>query len=601
MAHKIYGQSILLGGGDNPLIASSPEEMRALFTEDNIGKFVKYTGETFKSREDSRGDSVQPIQEEYVKDSFYIIVDSTQDVQYYTLPILSNGIITGSQLLKDVEAINGTGNKVIGTFVTGEKTITANGTYIPSDDNLNAYSKVTVAAKVINNPYIAMTEDEFKAFLTTDNIGAFVQYESSIYQVVAADSAVEYHVLPQLSNEGTAADLVKGKELINSNGDKVVGASVSAPPIVDAGPYSVKVLDYDGSVLLEVHCDDGDVITLPAAPPAHDRLVFQEWVANVEVIDNTVTVSGFDVVVGAVYTTASGKNEFDITLTKVTGLTVTLNMDGTKDWGDGTSDTQTAHTYTAYGDYTILCDGTVSNSLSLSYGGLFGQTSETANYFCTHARLASFVRNDYAFMYCYSLETVTLATGYVINEYAFEGCRSLVHITIPFGADGILAGVGDHAFSSSGLRSVAFCWTFKNIGSNAFDDCRQLMSIPVGQVPWTMGKWAFSGTSIVSFTLETPNMTDWYTFSSNHYLKRVVFKAAQTFNIPLYTFNDCWSVVEYDFSQCEEIPSGTLADFSDMNPICKIIVPDNLYDEWIAASNWSGYKNYIYKASEVLT
>ena len=33
--------------------------------------------------------------------------------------------------------------------------------------------------------------------------------------------------------------------------------------------------------------------------------------------------------------------------------------------------------------------------------------------------------------------------------------------------------------------------------------------------------------------------------------------------------------------------------------VSAIIVPDALYDEWIAASNWSTYADYIYKASEI--
>ena len=42
-----------------------------------------------------------------------------------------------------------------------------------------------------------------------------------------------------------------------------------------------------------------------------------------------------------------------------------------------------------------------------------------------------------------------------------------------------------------------------------------------------------------------------------------------------------------------------LRAFNKINTICKIVVPDNLYDQWIAATNWSTYADYIYKASEV--
>ena len=58
--------------------------------------------------------------------------------------------------------------------------------------------------------------------------------------------------------------------------------------------------------------------------------------------------------------------------------------------------------------------------------------------------------------------------------------------------------------------------------------------------------------------------------------------------------------MKYDFSQYSSVPklsdAGTLGG---INKITKIIVPDSLYDEWIAATNWSTYANYIYKASDV--
>ena len=233
--------------------------------------------------------------------------------------------------------------------------------------------------------------------------------------------------------------------------------------------------------LLEKKGNTGDVIDLPTAP-MHDKLVFQEWSASVAVSDNKVTIADNDIMVGAVYTTTSGQNEFDITLTKGTGLSVKLNMNGTKDWGDGTSDTATSHTYTTYGDYTIKCNGTTMTTSSSA--GLFGQASGK-NYYCTAARFA----------------TVTS-----IPDYAFQYCNSLTSIIIP--------------------NSVT--------------------------------------------------------------------------SIGTYAFRSCYSLTKYDFSQCTAIPtlSNTNA-FSDINGICKIIVPDSLYDEWIVASNWSTYAKYIYKASEV--
>jgi hypothetical protein len=267
-----------------------------------------------------------------------------------------------------------------------------------------------------------------------------------------------------------------------------------------SGNYTVKVIDYDGTVLMEKKGNTGDVIELPEAP-THDRLVFQKWSASRTVTDNKVTIGNDNVMVGATYTTASGQNEFDITVTKATGLTVTFNASGVKDWGDGTSDSQTSHTYTAYGDYMIKWAG------SSVPQNVFGSST---SYFLTFARLAGITSiSASAFYSCFSLTSITIPNGVTsIGAEVFYGCYSLTSITIPEGVT--------------------------SIGSSAFRACHTL--------------------------------------------------------------------TKYDFSQATAVPALKNSNtFDNINRICKIVVPDNLYDQWIAATNWSTYANYIYKASEVVS
>ena len=173
------------------------------------------------------------------------------------------------------------------------------------------------------------------------------------------------------------------------------------------GKYLVKVIDYDGTVLKQDRLNTGATFTLPDAPTNHSRLVFQEWSSPVDIVNNEVIVEDDDIIIGAVYTTASGLSEFDIELTKVTGLSATLNMDGTKNWGDGVSDTLTTHTYSNYGKYTITCDGTTMTSSTST--GLLGQTSTTRNYSCINVFLANIDKiTTAAFSGCYSLKSVVL-------------------------------------------------------------------------------------------------------------------------------------------------------------------------------------------------
>ena len=450
------------------------------------------------------------------------------------------------------------------------------------------------------NPFLARGDSDMNAFNNATYLGKFVKYigktndtyvKDAIYQVT--NDATEYDrymLLPTLENEGKASDLAPGKQLINSKGEIVVGAKEET-----VGYYTVKVIDYDGTVLLEKKGNTGDVIDLPTAP-THDKLVFQKWSASVSVSDNKVTIADNDIMVGAVYTTASGQNEFDITLTKVTGLSVKLNMDGTKDWGDGTSDTETTHTYTTYGDYTIKCNGTTNTSSS----SLFGQSSSNINYYCTKARLATVTSiGDNAFQYCRSLTSVVISKSVTSIEYsAFYECCSLISAVIPNGETSIGNGLFYNCYS---LTSVVIPNSVTGIGSTAFHNCYSLTNIVIPNAVKSMGYSAFyycySLTNIV-----IPNVVNGiedYVFYNCYSLTNIVIPSSVKY-INQYVFQYCYSIIKYDFSQHTSVPklSNTNA-FNGINKIAKIIVPDSLYDSWIAASNWSTYANYIYKASEV--
>lgn len=99
------------------------------------------------------------------------------------LPALTNGIAVPGQLQEGVEAIDADGNKVTGTMKLVEKTANANGTYIPSEDGAQGYSKfiVDVAGETAQNPYIATTEAEMKAYLAEEYVGSFVKYKTPLY------------------------------------------------------------------------------------------------------------------------------------------------------------------------------------------------------------------------------------------------------------------------------------------------------------------------------------------------------------------------------------------------------------------------------------
>ena len=341
------------------------------------------------------------------------------------------------------------------------------------------------------------------------------------------------------------------------------------------GQYKVRVIDYDGTIIKEESLNTGDTFTLPDAP-THDRLTFQEWVSADIITDNTVTVANRDIQIGAIYKTTSGNTEFDIVLTKVTGLTVNLqNLTGMTsiNWGDGTTDNSLSHTYSDYGSYTIEVAG-----VTVLGKYIFTQSSSAKNYYCVAARLSDSVTSigTNTFYYCCSLISITIPSSVTtITLNAFSACYSLTSITIPNGVRRITDGV---FYYCSSLTNITIPNSVIDIRLSAFLYCYSLTSIIIPSGVTSIGNSAFRS----CFSLTSITIPSGVTSIGNS------------------AFQSCYSIIKYDFTSFTSVPTLSNKDaFSDINGICKIYVPDELYDEWIAATNWATYADYIYKASEM--
>lgn len=100
------------------------------------------------------------------------------------------------------------------------------------------------------NPYLAYTVEEFQSF----PVGSFIKWlgpgktvidattgqmliYGEVYRAVEDGDILQYVILPTLTNEATAEDVVKGKEFINSSGQKVVGTKAAKPIYGVSGLY----------------------------------------------------------------------------------------------------------------------------------------------------------------------------------------------------------------------------------------------------------------------------------------------------------------------------------------------------------------------------
>ena len=266
----------------------------------------------------------------------------------------------------------------------------------------------------------------------------------------------------------------------------------------------------------------------------------------------------------------------------------------TIDWGDGsatetlsgTGNKNTTHTYAEIGEYVISLDVADGCTLGFSHNSnsycILGSTKNNGRVYCNMLQAVEIGKNvtsvsSYAFYNCNSLSSVVIPQGVTSIGYnAFSYCYSLASIVIP----NSVTSIGNYAFSYCySLASVVIPNSVTSIGPQAFNSCYSLASIAIPQVV----------TSI-----------DARTFYSCYCLASVVIPQGVT-SIGSDAFYSCYGMAFYDFSQCLAVPSlANTNAFGSIPSDCKIIVPDSLYDDWKAATNWSTYASYIVKDSEYI-
>ena len=420
---------------------------------------------------------------------------------------------------------------------------------------------------------------------------------SSIDSNIAAENIKDGVTILGVTGSYSGGVTPTGTLTIASNGIYDVTNYASADVCVSGGSDSggrflIQVIDYDGTVLKSDHLDENDTFTFPSNP-SHTGLTFQGWSSPVTITNGTITVPNSDITIGAVYTTTSGLSEFDIELTDATGLNVTLNMNGTKDWGDGIIDTSTTHTYQSVGNYTVTCNGTTITSSNMS--GLFGQSLDldVQNFYVRNIRFAaiSTIPNN-ALEYCCSLKSITIPNGVTtIGDCSLRNC-SLKSITLPSS----VTSIGDFAFTECyPLNSITMPGVLTNLGQYVFNGCFNLKIITIPAGISSIGEFTF-GNIIELNTLTIPGSVTSIglgSFCACYTLTSVIFNDGISY-IDSSAFESCSAVMEYDFTNLLSVP--TLLDagaFGGINGLCKIKVPQSLYNSWITASNWMDYADYI--------
>lgn len=253
------------------------------------------------------------------------------------------------------------------------------------------------------------------------------------------------------------------------------------------------------------------------------------------------------------------------------------------EWGDGNIQTfsgtgviRMSHTYADKGRYIVSI---ADNGGNLVLGG---EAEGAAVITVTRnvlkkVKLGSEVTEirPYTFIYCSDITEVIIpdsVTG--IGRSAFNGCRGLKYIILPNSVTNI--GYGSFMYSTS-MEYIRISNNVTNIGQSAFTGCSNLRRVNLSKKLNKIESSAFSGCSS---------------------LAEVRFGDCIS-EIGANAFGKCGNVQCYDFSKCVSVPVlANIGVFEEIPSDCSIVVPDNLYDDWIVATNWSTYAGHILKASE---
>lgn len=210
--------------------------------------------------------------------------------------------------------------------------------------------------------------------------------------------------------------------------------------------------------------------------------------------------------------------------------------------------------------------------------------------------------NNNAFSNCQSLVSVTIPDSVTtINNNAFQSCQSLVSIIIP----NSVTSIGQLILSyCSSLASIIIPNSITFINASSFLYCLSLASITISNSTTTISNSAFQNCqSLISITIpDSITNINGTIFQNCYSLASITFLGSITY-INYSVFNNCYGLKTFDFRRNTEVPIlGAVNAFQNTPTTKEIIVPDELYDDWIAASNWSSSTNQIkesiVKASE---
>lgn len=363
--------------------------------------------------------------------------------------------------------------------------------------------------------------------------------------------------------------------------------TVEGNELISAQEKDINFYDYDGTCLYSYTLSEIQQLTQLPALPTHRGLVCQGWNWTLEEIKAQRGI----VDVGAMYITDDGKTRLYIKIPTDAYMNIPLYFYQSAEngvvinWGDNSSDDtvsaagwiNTQHTYTTPGDYIITLSAPTKVTVVLGNNStstcILGDRKNYA--ICSMLQKVEFGSlsgdiNAGTFYNCYNLKSITISPNVrTIHAHAFNACISLLHLTVP---NSVTRLRGFLAYSCYSSKSISLPPTLTATSDHEMSACYSLLKVALPDAIQSLGYGLFQSTMSVSKLALPASLTS---ISGN-------------------AFYGMSSVKVYDFTRCTQIPAlAATSAFSGISDDCEILVPTALYDEWISATNWATYADYI--------
>jgi hypothetical protein len=378
--------------------------------------------------------------------------------------------------------------------------------------------------------------------------------------------------------------------------EAILNLSGSVAPPKAKPKLDVNFYDCDGTILYSYTASEFLELTEMPPLPTREGLICQEWNWDYEDAIDYVRDYGM-LLVGATYITNDGATRIYVEIP--TPLSIPLEFNSVEgciiDWGDGyvenvdVGNVAIEHRF-SIGKYCISIKGDIKYSSTKEF------IIKSAKHTVYKIELGNNIPSKYIihmFMSYFRLEIITIPNHLAayVGEAVFYQIQSLKSLVIPKGTTTItnnsFDGVSiDALVLPATISTLSISWSTTSLFRNA------IIPPKVSNLGETFrGKYTLIKIPIPCTTLNPNAFRDSWAL--------IFIFGANIKTIGGDCFYNARQVKMYDFRKTMQVPTlGNSTAFSGIANNCKIVVPDNLYDNWVVATNWSTYSSYIIKASE---